>query len=468
MLVGVAPISYGAEGDIEINASNFPDENFRTAVEGFDVDDDGTLTLAELNAVTSIDVEYKSISNLKGIEHFTNLEFLNCNRNQLASLNVSNNTKLEDLVCYDNQLTSLDISQNPNLEFLDCDYNQLTSLDVSNNINLKVLLFDGNQLTSIDVSKNTQLEYLRCGGNQLTSLDLSQNTNLEGLECSENQLTSLDLSRNTKLEFLDCYENKLASLDLTQNTKLIKLYNKPQFANVTAVAILEGGKYKVDLEATFPDRDISAVEEIHVFENISVPYPFDSEYDSSTHIISFDESVGTSGFIAYLDDVNYDKIDPEEDPMLVILDWKAGYTLTFNSKGGSEVKAQNIISGGKATEPTPPTKEGHTFIAWFKDEALVEEFDIETPILENTTLYAKWQVNEKPPVEDDSGKEDPTDGSVDDTLREVEDLTKPADNKLGEKTLPKTGTVGPTLFYILGGLSICIGMAMRRKRNYEK
>ena len=70
---------------------------------------------------------------------------------------------------------------------------------------------DANQLTSLDVNNNTKLTDLSCSENQLTSLDLSNNTELTDLECSANQLTSLDVNNNTKLTQLDCSENQLAS-----------------------------------------------------------------------------------------------------------------------------------------------------------------------------------------------------------------------------------------------------------------
>ena len=47
---------------------------------------------------------------------------------------------------------------------------------------------NGNQLTSLDVSKNTALEWLKCSRNQLTSLDLSSCTKLTNIECYENNI----------------------------------------------------------------------------------------------------------------------------------------------------------------------------------------------------------------------------------------------------------------------------------------
>ena len=143
--------SFVVKGDVEINETNFPDENFRTYIkERIDRDRNGKLDETERN-INELGVDSRGITDLKGIEFFT---------------------ALTGLSCYDNQLTSLDVSKNPALEWLECHRNQLTSLDVSKNPALTDLNCNGNQLTSLDVSKNPALKWLDCTDNQLTSLDV--------------------------------------------------------------------------------------------------------------------------------------------------------------------------------------------------------------------------------------------------------------------------------------------------------
>ena len=178
---GIAVQSAG----VAIDNTNFPDANFRTVVENFDTNKDGSLSDTEIAAVEEIDCSRKGITNLKGIEYFTALRLLKCNRNQLTTLDVDKNTALEKLYCSNNKLTSLDVSKNISLTELECDYNQLTSLDVS---------------------KNTALTHLDCQNNQLISLDVSKNTALNKMWCRENQLTALDVS-NTNMVYLDCDDN---------------------------------------------------------------------------------------------------------------------------------------------------------------------------------------------------------------------------------------------------------------------
>ena len=76
------------------------------------------------------------------------------------------------------------------------------------------------------------------------------------------------------------------------------------------------------------------------------------------------------------------------------------FTVSFNSMGGSEVTSQTIESGKKASRPINPKKESSTtynykFIGWFisTDGGKTfseQQFDFETKITSNITLYAKW------------------------------------------------------------------------------
>ncbi|BFT66643.1 hypothetical protein GAI15033_12190 [Parvimonas parva] len=239
------PIASYANGNVEINETNFENEEFRNYVSReFDKDQNGYLSQDELDEAKRIDIYGTSVSSLKGIEHFknltdlfcyenkltsldlsnnTNLTKLVCDANGLTSLDVSNNTNLTELACTRNKLKSLDVSNNTNLTKLDCYRNKLTELDVSNNTNLTKLQCSANKLTELDVSNNTNLTILSCHTNNLTSLDVSKNINLTALWCLSNNLTSLDVSQNTNLTILSCYRNNLRSLDVSQNTNLTQL-----------------------------------------------------------------------------------------------------------------------------------------------------------------------------------------------------------------------------------------------------
>ena len=92
----------------------------------------------------------QNIADLTGIEDFDSLQTLECDNNQLTTLDVSTNTALEYLHCKSNQLTTLDVSTNTTLERLECNNNQLTSLDLrnGNNANLNSIYALGNDYLS--------------------------------------------------------------------------------------------------------------------------------------------------------------------------------------------------------------------------------------------------------------------------------------------------------------------------------
>jgi uncharacterized repeat protein (TIGR02543 family) len=69
-------------------------------------------------------------------------------------------------------------------------------------------------------------------------------------------------------------------------------------------------------------------------------------------------------------------------------------TVTFNSKGGSSVSAQEVTYKGTASYPSIPTKTGYTFEGWYGDSAYTGawEFGVNR-VTRDTTLYAKWTGN---------------------------------------------------------------------------
>jgi uncharacterized repeat protein (TIGR02543 family) len=68
------------------------------------------------------------------------------------------------------------------------------------------------------------------------------------------------------------------------------------------------------------------------------------------------------------------------------------YRVNFNSDGGTSVSQQTIEHGQKATSPTPPTKTGYTFAYWYLNNENTA-FNFATPITDNITLKAKWDIN---------------------------------------------------------------------------
>ena len=72
------------------------------------------------------------------------------------------------------------------------------------------------------------------------------------------------------------------------------------------------------------------------------------------------------------------------------------YTVTFNAYGGFPTPdKQHVKSGEKAVLPAEPTLKGYTFAFWYlgDDEQNATAYDFNTPVTENITLTAKWNIN---------------------------------------------------------------------------
>jgi Leucine-rich repeat (LRR) protein len=179
-----------------------PDEAFLAALidAGIDVNEDGAISYEEADTVTTLYISAKQITDLSGIQHFTDLKELDCNDNLISFLDLSKNTKLEILECSRNQLSWLDVSNNPWLIQLWCMDNQIADLDVTMLPQLKYFYCSGNELKSLDVTQNGSLERLYIGGNEISDLDVSGNLLLKDLDCSGNALGKLDISSNTQLK----------------------------------------------------------------------------------------------------------------------------------------------------------------------------------------------------------------------------------------------------------------------------
>ena len=195
--VALAPVR--AWADVKINATNFPDENFRRWVKENAAGGKNILTDAQIAVVEEMDLSFGEISSLKGIERFTALKDLACWSNNLAELDMSRNVALEILRCNGNELTRLNLPKNAVLNGLYCDQNELAMLDLSGLPDLYALSCRYNGIKTLDVSHNPALAELDCWGNEITSLDLSKNVALTKLNCLENPIKKLDLSKNREL-----------------------------------------------------------------------------------------------------------------------------------------------------------------------------------------------------------------------------------------------------------------------------
>ncbi|MDE7289489.1 MAG: carbohydrate-binding domain-containing protein, partial [Oscillospiraceae bacterium] len=227
---------------VEVSEENFPDPVFREYVlENFDTDSDGYLSDEEITWVTEVDVSSKGVSSLKGVEHLTALETLNCYLNRITSLDVSQNTVLKWLNCGETQITSLDVSNNVDLITLQCYNTPITSLDLSNNTALTRLLCYKTKMTSLDVRRNN-LILLYCYNTPITNLDVSNNTALKTLYCQNTNISHVDITNTAVASFnaSDC-EHPITAVNGVFDTKTIDGLDHTRISDLQGAVIDENG-----------------------------------------------------------------------------------------------------------------------------------------------------------------------------------------------------------------------------------
>lgn len=86
----------------------------------------------------------------------------------------------------------------------------------------------------------------------------------------------------------------------------------------------------------------------------------------------------------------YDFGSAVETDLNLYAKWKDGYRVVFQTAYGTAPAEQKVALNGKATKPADPTATGYIFKGWYTSQLYTAEFDFNTPITADTTLYAKW------------------------------------------------------------------------------
>lgn len=270
---------------------NFPDANLKDALVNhsptIDTNNNGEIEVSEATNYNTyyLTLQSKGITDITGLENFTEVEEFRLSHNDISSidisvlfwaknlrltgndlteLNTSSNIALEELSISNNFISNLDLSNNENLLSLFAISTNLSTLDVSNNLLLEELFLWSTNISTLDLSSNnlkriniastpfttfddfssqTELEYINISSTDISTLDtsvfpnlttlniqttdildidLSQNTALESLNLGYSNMTSIDISNNINLRDLRVYLG-LTSLDISQNTELRSL-----------------------------------------------------------------------------------------------------------------------------------------------------------------------------------------------------------------------------------------------------
>lgn len=89
--------------------------------------------------------------------------------------------------------------------------------------------------------------------------------------------------------------------------------------------------------------------------------------------------------------MEYDFSKEVTEDTTVYAKWVKKPIVSFNKNGhGTAPASQTVELNGKAVKPADPTAEGYVFRGWYTTAACTTEFDFNTPIAADTTLYAKW------------------------------------------------------------------------------
>ncbi|QLY40800.1 hypothetical protein HF295_08010 [Hujiaoplasma nucleasis] len=207
----------------------FEDPNLEIALRELLNKSEGDIDARDARSITTLDLLGRNISNLNGLEYFTNLEVLILEDNfvsdlrplrdlkKLESLNLRNNeiTNLNDIYfqeIIDLPLTSLSLRHNVVRDEFD---NQTRISDISllaNFSDLEYLDLQDNHIKNIEALKNlSKLTYLNISQNDLEDksvLDLENLIHLQSLNLRQTGVTNLDVLANfTDLEYLNIHSN---------------------------------------------------------------------------------------------------------------------------------------------------------------------------------------------------------------------------------------------------------------------
>lgn len=142
-----------------------------------DANGDGIITQQEVEDIRGLNIQSSEIQSLAGIEHFTDLRYLNCNQNFITTLDVTALADLRELHCELNGMTTLNVLGLQDLRIINCSSNGLTVLNVTGLEYLESLTCNNNELTTLDLNSNIKLSYLGCYSNDLETVFLKNGKN---------------------------------------------------------------------------------------------------------------------------------------------------------------------------------------------------------------------------------------------------------------------------------------------------
>lgn len=335
---------------VSVDGINFPDKNFREYLKTLEPYIDGKIDVLE---IYEIECPNSNISSLKGIDYFENLESIDCNNNNLTSLDLSKNKKLEQLYCNNNKLKALKLGNLTKLVGFACDNNQLTELDISKCPELVSISCANNMITKLNITSK-RVGYLDCSNNQLEQLILtSSDMELATVFCANNQLACLDFGGRD-----------IGSADLS--TQYIKRNFISGVIDMSGYVGFNPSKV-VDLKgATISGKQLII-----------------NDYGRDANKITY-SYMCASGVAMDVEIENTNKI----------------YKITYILDGGINSSANPAsYKEGSAFTFANPTYKGYVFAGWYTDNAFKNRITKVTSTTKgHLILYAKWENQLAKPV----------------------------------------------------------------------
>lgn len=196
-------------------------------------------------------------------------------------------------------------------------------------------------------------------------------------------------------------------------------------------------------------------------------YTFDGWYTDSACTNAFDFSTQITGhrtlyakWTPVVDPDPEPTPDPEPEPTPDPEPETKTFNVTLNDGlAGTEDQVITIAEGETIDSSAikVPTYDGWTFVGWFTDSDLTQEWDFSTPVTSDMTLWAGWLRNDV----DGSGVTDDTETATDDVEKDANKAEK--DN---DPAVPDTGdaTVAVSGIAAVGAALTGAGALIRRRR----
>ncbi|WP_311479731.1 InlB B-repeat-containing protein [uncultured Anaerococcus sp.] len=192
----------------------------------------------------------------------------------------------------------------------------------------------------------------------------------DGQTATDKQLAVPKTVPATNYEFLNWQEN------IDENT--------PITSEREHVAIFKSGQVTLTYEAGEGTGTVPAVVKVDHGTTVSLARPDGLSKENATFA---GWKIGETTYQAG------DQVTLNENTIATAQWTTNSHTVTFDSKGGTEVPSQTVEHEKTATNPQAPKSDGKVFMGW-KEKGKENEdsyFDFNTPITADKTLVAQWQ-----------------------------------------------------------------------------